>query len=375
MNTGAMNTGDLSAAEGRLGVEPAAGRGNAGAVRAWLYVVAMLVAAMVVVGGATRLTHSGLSITEWRPIHGVVPPLSTEEWQEEFAKYRQIPEFQAIHQDMTLEGFKGIFWWEWSHRLLGRLIGVVVLLPLVLFWVTGRIERRLVPQIGLMVALGGLQGAVGWWMVASGLQERTDVSQYRLAAHLVLACVILTYVLWLARGLSPRGSLLQPASARRASWLIGLVLLQIYFGALVAGLDAGLVFNTWPLMGSGLLPGEALAETPWWLNFFENPAMVQFCHRLIAYVVLALAAIHAVRTHRAEAGRPAARGAWLLLLAVLAQAGLGIATLLLVVPLPLALAHQFGAVVVLAVAVLHRRGMDPAGAPGAGAARGALRPA
>ncbi|MFO1185849.1 MAG: COX15/CtaA family protein [Bauldia sp.] len=357
----------MTAVAGRIDTGGIAGRERAGLVKAWLYTIAVLVAAMVVVGGATRLTHSGLSITEWRPIHGVIPPLTSEEWAEEFAKYRQIPEYQAIHADMTVEGFKGIFWWEWSHRLLGRIIGFVVLLPLIALWATGRIEKRLVPQILLMVGLGGLQGAVGWWMVASGLQERTDVSQYRLATHLVLACLILAYVLWVARGLSPAHAVRAAATRHRASWLIGLVMLQIYFGALVAGLDAGLVFNTWPLMGTGLVPGEVLAHSPWWLNFFENAATVQFCHRSIAYTVFVVAIVHAVATARSEGRGGLAAGAALLALAVSAQAILGIATLLLAVPLPVALAHQFGAVVVLAIAVLHRRAM-------AGAAEPAARP-
>lgn len=351
----------MSVAEAGIGAGVLDGRRGPGLVRAWLYAVAILVAAMVVVGGATRLTHSGLSITEWKPIHGVIPPLSTEEWQEEFAKYQQIPEYREIHQDMTLDGFKGIFWWEWSHRLLGRVVGFAVLLPLLAFWATGRIERRLVPQIVLMVVLGGLQGAVGWWMVASGLQDRTDVSQYRLATHLVLACLILAFVVWVARGLSPTAPPREPTTARRAGWLVGLVLVQIYFGALVAGLDAGLVFNTWPLMGTDLIPAEVFAERPLWLNLFENPAAVQLCHRLIAYGVLALATVHALRTWRSQPGTAVARGALLLAFAVLGQASLGIATLLFVVPLPLALAHQFGAVIVLATAVLHRRAMSPAG--------------
>ncbi len=165
---------------------------------------------MVAVGGATRLTHSGLSITEWQPIHGVIPPLNAAEWQEEFAKYQQIPEYKVLNQGMTLPEFKGIFWWEWSHRLLGRLIGFVVLLPLIFFWATGRIERSMVPKIVAMIVLGGLQGAIGWWMVASGLAVRTDVSQYRLATHLTFACLILAYVVWVARGL---GSPAQPAAA------------------------------------------------------------------------------------------------------------------------------------------------------------------
>src|SRR5581483_7841357 len=220
-------------------------RNHAG-VRAWLYGVAFLIICMVVVGGATRLTNSGLSITEWQPIHGVIPPMNGAEWQDEFGKYRQIPEYKLLNPDMTLAEFKGIFWWEWAHRLLGRVIGIVFLLPLVFFAATGRIERPLIPKLAGLFVLGGLQGVVGWWMVASGLIERTDVSQYRLAVHLTLACALLAAILWVARGL---GSAVVPAARglrTTAGALVVLVLGQIFLGAIVAGLNAGLVSNTWP---------------------------------------------------------------------------------------------------------------------------------
>ena len=242
-------------------------------VRAWLIVVALMIVAMVVVGGATRLTHSGLSITEWQPIHGVIPPLNQAEWQEEFAKYQQIPEYQQLNKGMTLAEFQGIFWWEWSHRLLGRLIGVVVLLPLIFFWATGRIEPRLKPRLVALFLLGGLQGAIGWWMVKSGLSVRTDVSQYRLATHLTFAALILAYTVWLARGLAP-----SPLSGTRrrlrgvAGLLVGLTFLQIFLGGLVAGLDAGLTYNTWPLMDGTLVPSGLFLQSPWWRNLFENVA-------------------------------------------------------------------------------------------------------
>lgn len=326
------------------------------AVRRWLYGVALLIALMVVVGGATRLTQSGLSITQWQPIHGVVPPLSAAEWEEEFARYRQIPEYQQLRQGMDLAGFKSIFWWEWSHRLLGRLIGFVVLLPALYFWATGRIGRALLPKIGLMLVLGGLQGAVGWWMVASGLVERTDVSQYRLATHLTLACVILAYVLWVARGLgSPALSAPRPIS-RAAKAILGLAFVQIFLGGLVAGLDAGMTYNTWPLMDGRFVPYGVFSASPFWTNFFENVTTVQFDHRIGAYLLLATGLFHAWQAR----GSGQARGAAILALLILVQAGLGISTLLLAVPLKLALLHQLGAVVVLGFATLHLRAMSQA---------------
>jgi cytochrome c oxidase assembly protein subunit 15 len=316
-----------------------------------------MIVAMVVVGGATRLTHAGLSITEWKPIHGVIPPLTLSEWQDEFAKYQQIPEYQQLNKGMSLSQFKGIFWWEWSHRLLGRAIGVVVLLPLIFFWVTGRIEARLKPRLVALFLLGGLQGAIGWWMVASGLSVRTDVSQYRLATHLTFAALILAYTVWLARGLAPG-----PLSGTRrrlrgmAGLLVALTGLQIFLGGLVAGLDAGLSFNTWPLMDGTLVPSGLFIQSPWWRNLFENVATVQFGHRLGAYGLFALAWVHAGQAR----GTPFARAALGLALVVTVQACLGIATLLMVVPLDVALSHQLGAMAVLIMAVIHLRRMWPA---------------
>jgi heme a synthase len=324
-------------------------------VRLWLYVVALLIIAMILVGGATRLTDSGLSITEWQPIHGVVPPLNDAAWQEEFQKYQAIPEYQVINKGMSLAAFKAIYWWEWAHRFLGRLIGLVVLAPLVAFWLMGWIERALLPKLIAMFVFGGLQGAVGWWMVASGLTERTDVSQYRLAIHLTLACAILAYVQWVARGLAPGADAAAPRRLRRAGLLIlGLVFLQIFLGGLVAGLDAGLTFNTWPLMDGQLIPTGLFIQSPAWQNLFENVATVQFDHRLGAYLLFIAAIAHALQARATVHGGRA----WLLAALVTAQAVLGIAALVSVVPLPLALLHQFGAVIVLSVAVVHLRAMS-----------------
>jgi heme a synthase len=326
-------------------------------VRWWLYLVLAMLLALFVVGGATRLTGSGLSITEWKPIHGVVPPLSEAEWLEEFEKYRQIPQYREINRGMSLDAFKTIFWWEWAHRLLARGIGFVFAVPLAFFWLTGRVERHLKPKLLGILALGGLQGFVGWWMVASGLSERVTVSQYRLAVHLTLACLIFTAVMSVARGLAPHGAAPAPRSTQRVSgWLVALVLLQIYLGALVAGLHAGLSYNTWPLMDGSLVPGGLFVLDPWWINFFENPKAVQFMHRAGAYLVLAVAFFHAVSVTRALPGTTHARRAVLLLLLVLVQAALGVATLVMAVPLGHALAHHTLAILLLGFAVAHWRG-------------------
>ncbi|MBN9073520.1 MAG: COX15/CtaA family protein [Rhizobiales bacterium] len=326
-------------------------------VRGWLYVVVAVLFALIVVGGATRLTNSGLSITEWKPIHGVVPPLNEAEWQEEFAKYRQIPEYTQINKGMSLDEFKGIFWWEWAHRLLARGVGVLFALPLLFLAFTRRIERGLMPKLIGLLALGALQGAVGWWMVASGLVERTDVSQYRLAAHLTLASLIFMMMIYVARGLAPHSA---PAADRRtqrfAGLLVLLVLGQLYLGALVAGLDAGLSYNTWPLMDGRVIPGDLFVIEPAWRNLFENPKTVQFIHRMGAYVVLLAALLHAVSAWRWEPGTTHARRAALLFVLVCVQAGLGVATLLTHVDLHIALTHQAAALVVLGFATAHWRG-------------------
>ena len=330
---------------------------NRALVRGWLYVVLLVLFALVLVGGATRMTGSGLSITEWQPIHGVIPPLNFAEWQEEFAKYRQIPQYEQINKGMTLEEFKGIFWWEWAHRMLARGVGFLVAVPLVLFWLGGRLERGLKPRLVGLLALGGLQGAVGWWMVASGLVERTSVSQYRLATHLTFACVIIVAVAYIARGLAvytqgPAGR----GTQRFAGLLVLMALVQIYLGGLVAGLHAGLTYNTWPLMDGAIVPGDLLAIDPAWRNVFENPKTVQFVHRMFAYAVLIAALWHAFATSKAEPGSTHARRASLLVVLVLGQVAIGVATLLTQAHIHWALLHQAVAMVVLIFATAHWRG-------------------
>jgi cytochrome c oxidase assembly protein subunit 15 len=325
------------------------------AIRLWLYAVAALVFVMVLVGGATRLTESGLSITEWKPVMGTLPPLGAKAWQSEFDKYKAIPQYREMNQGMSLEAFKTIYWWEWTHRLLGRLIGVAFLVPFLWFLWRGWVEPGLRGRLLFIFGLGALQGAVGWWMVASGLVHRVEVSQYRLATHLVLACVIFVAMVWTAQRMaSPVPGEIPRRIRNSATALLLLVLLQIYLGALVAGLRAGLIYNTWPLIDGGFIPKAAdlFFHTPVWRNFFENALTVQFNHRMVAYAIWIFAALHladAVRTRRA----PAVRGAAAVFAAVTVQATLGIVTLLHQAPLALALTHQAMAMVTLSAVAVH----------------------
>jgi cytochrome c oxidase assembly protein subunit 15 len=329
------------------------------AVRIWLLVVAALIFLMVSLGGATRLTGSGLSITEWQPIMGAVPPLSDAAWQDAFHKYQQIPQYEHVNHGMTLAGFKLIFWWEWTHRFLARLIGAVFLLPFLYFLATGQIARSWMWKLGGIFALGGLQGFIGWYMVSSGLADRVSVSQYRLALHLTLAVAIFGCVLWVALSLDTPGTGRAPPQAR-APWrnaaaaaIAGLVLVQIVAGAFVAGLKAGYGYNDWPWMDGELIPRGLGALSPWWQNLFENALTAQFDHRLIAYAITAAVLWHLWAVRRTEPTGPARRSALVLAGAVLAQATLGIWTLMAHVPIPLALLHQAGAVALFAVALWH----------------------
>jgi len=340
------------------------------AVRIWLYALAALVLAMVVVGGATRLTESGLSITEWNVVQGVIPPMSEETWQEEFAKYQQIPEYQEINRGMSLSEFKTIYWWEWSHRLLGRFIGVAFLVPFLWLLATRRIEKSLWPQLVGIFILGGLQGVAGWWMVASGLTERTDVSQYRLAVHLILASLIFAYLIWVAHGLRPqRPAAKYPASPtkRFAELLIVLLILQLYFGALVAGLEAWRAATDWPETAGAWVPSGMFAIEPLWRNFFENMLLVQFQHRMLAYLIAILVVVHAVMIARQMPGSRTAFSGYRLVAIVALQVVIGVVTLLTAAPaditgevqvrIDVALAHQAIAFILLGGLILHRRAM------------------
>lgn len=324
------------------------------AVRLWLYCVAAMIFLTLVVGGATRLTESGLSITEWKPVTGVLPPLSDAAWQAEFDKYRQIPQYQQVNKGMSLDAFKTIFYWEWGHRLLARVTGFVFLVPFLFFLARGMIPRGLKTRLWLIFAGGATLGAVGWWMVKSGLagSDLTSVSQYRLAFHLTLACAVYCAVVWTARGLLPQDAPAPPRLRIVALALALMVLFQIYLGALVAGIDAGLIYNTWPLIDGTFVPEAARLwhVDPAWRNLFENTLTVQFVHRMAAYAIWLVAAWHAYdawKSHRA------AVGALAVFALVTAQAVLGILTLLHQVPLSLAIAHQAFAVVVLTAAVVH----------------------
>lgn len=323
-------------------------------IRGWLYVVAALVFAMVIVGGATRLTDSGLSITEWKPILGAVPPLSDADWNEAFLKYQTIPEYHLVNKGMTVESFKFIYWWEWSHRFLGRFIGVAFFVPFVFFWATRRIERAAVPRLLGLFVLGGLQGLLGWYMVKSGLVDRIDVSQYRLAAHLTLALTIYAAIIWTALGFGRIARhVLGSNAGKTALGIVGIVLLQVGIGGFVAGLKAGLNYNTWPLMADRLVPPGLGMLSPWWSNLFENAMTVQFVHRTVAYILFGLVLVHAVKQRSVTAK--------VLFGTVLLQAILGICTLLWHVPISLALVHQAGALVVLAAAVVHLHATASAG--------------
>jgi cytochrome c oxidase assembly protein subunit 15 len=328
-----------------------------GAVAAWLLLCCALVFCMIVVGGVTRLTHSGLSITEWQPIVGTLPPLSDADWQSAFDKYRLTPEYREVNKGMSLAAFKGIFWWEYFHRLLGRLIGVVFLLPFVGFALSRKIPEGYAPMLLGIFVLGGLQGAMGWYMVQSGLVDDPRVSQFRLTAHLGLAFVIFGAMFWLALSLLNRRSVERRSAARRsalrfAGALVALVLFMVLTGGLVAGIRAGFAYNTFPLMNGAWIPPELFMLEPWWKNFFWNMATVQFDHRLVAYALAVAVCLLWWKVRRVDDAPRRARRAVLLLTAMLAvQIGLGIATLLLVVPLHLAATHQAGAVLVFAAAL------------------------
>lgn len=347
-----MANADLNTV-GKVLPRPAVVPGRAVAV--WLFGCCAMVIGMMLIGAVTRLTGSGLSITEWQPIIGIVPPLSEADWQRAFDLYRETSQYRLQNAGMTLAEFKSIFWWEYIHRAWGRLIGLVFAVPLAWFLVRRQLDRRLTPHLIALFLLGGLQGFIGWWMVTSGLVDRTSVSQYRLAVHLGLAFVILGYMLWLALGIVHRRRPAATASAmplhHAAVALLALVFATILSGALVAGLNAGMVYNDWPLMGGQFVPQDYAFLNPWWLNLFENPAAVQFDHRIMAYLSVAACLALWLWARRIRLEGPAARAIHWVAIAAVAQIGLGIATLVHVVPLSLAVAHQAGAVALFCVVI------------------------
>lgn len=331
------------------------------AIRVWLGVLFALVVTMIAVGGLTRLTDSGLSITVWDPIHGAIPPLNAADWAEEFAKYQATPEYQLQNKGMTLPEFQTIFWWEWGHRQLGRVIGLVWAVGFAGFLVAGAIPRGWTARLLLLGALGGAQGAIGWWMVASGLSgDRVDVASYRLATHLGLAFVILGLIAWYVLSLSrPEAELLKARRAREgklysmSTGLMHFAFLQILLGALVAGIDAGRAFPTWPLMGDGFFPPDPFQLTPLWRNFFEDAGLVQFIHRMSGYLLFAFGVVVWLRGRRSAHG--VTRGAFHAVMAMLVvQMALGIAAVLTQATLHVAISHQVGAVI-LWVLILRAR--------------------
>lgn len=325
------------------------------AVANWLLLCAGMVFVMAIIGAITRLTESGLSITEWKPITGALPPLNEAQWLTEFEKYKQIPEYQVLNQGMSLDEFKHIFFWEWFHRLWGRLIGLVFALPLAWFAVKGMVTRSMLPKLVGLFILGGLQGFIGWFMVQSGLSVRTDVSHYRLALHLSMALILYALLIQAGLGLRHPGATHRPdrAGLRRHGWAaMVMVSVTVVWGAFVAGLDAGFAYNTWPLMNGEFAPPEMWNLSPSWLNFLENTATVQFTHRWLAIATAAMVLSYAWRVgQRADLAGVAKRSALWVSLGIGGQVVLGITTLLHAVPVALGSAHQGGALVVIALLI------------------------
>ncbi len=323
---------------------------NVAPVRAWALAVAALIFVLVIIGGATRLTESGLSITEWKPISGVLPPLSDADWEAEFANYQKIPQYAAMNADMTLEGFEKIFWWEWAHRLIARLVGAAFVLPALWFWFRGRLRGALGRRIAAATALLALEPIVGWWMVSSGLSGRTEVAQQRLAIHLLIAAATVAALIHAAVGTLAHHPERLGRNFAVAAWgFAALAFVQLGLGALVAGLRAGRIYNEWPQMGGRFVPSDAF-PSPWMSALVDDPATAQFDHRVVAYLVLAGALTLAVAAP--DSTRAALRGRILAAVA-LVQVGLGIVALLYVVPLTAALAHQAFALVLFGLAVAH----------------------
>lgn len=321
----------------------------------WLAVVALLLFAMIVLGGVTRLTNSGLSMTDWKPVTGWLPPLGEAAWMQEFEKYKAFPEYQQVNKGMSLSEFKGIYAFEFAHRVLGRLIGLVFFVPFVLFLIGKKIRGPLVPRLTILFVLGGLQGGMGWFMVKSGLVDDPDVSHYRLTAHLALASLILSVTLWtifdLVRPAYDGFQALHRGVRRWSVIVLALIVMQILIGGFVAGLNAGFIYTDWPLMGGDFLPEDMLHMTPAYLNFLENPGTIQFTHRMVAYAVAAATVILYLVSRRRDVSYPARLGIVCLLTAVVLQIFIGILTLLYVVPVSLGALHQAGGMIVLAAAL------------------------
>ena len=317
----------------------------------WLFFCAAVIFGMILLGGVTRLTNSGLSMVDWKPLVGVIPPMSESDWQHMFYKYQQFPEYQKINMGMSLEEFKSIFMYEYLHRVLGRLIGVIFTVPFLFFLFTKRIKAGLTPKLVLMLLGGGFQGLLGWYMVKSGLVDKPDVSQYRLTAHLGAAVLIYSFILWTAFGLVSAKTK-QPIALGRFSYtLSGLIFLMILSGGLVAGTKAGFAYPTWPLMGDSFVPAGLYSMAPAWLSAFEDITTIQFNHRIFAYVIVALVLTFVAKSLKADIQGPAKIGVFCLIGLLLLQVTLGISTLIFYVPVPIAAAHQVGAVALLSASL------------------------
>lgn len=331
------------------------------AVGMWLFCIAALIAMMVVVGGLTRLTGSGLSITEWQPVTGVIPPLNQADWQVEFAKYQGTPQYELLNRGMGLAGFKILYLWEWTHRLLGRILGFVFLIPFLAFLWQRRIDGRIASRLGIIFLLGAAQGALGWWMVQSGLTDgRVVVSQYRLAAHLGLATILFGYVFWTALEIVGAARVIRPVSvsARITSFgFAALVFVQMLLGAFMAGIHAGLAFNTWPSYAGRWVPFGLFDLSPWWRNHFENHVMVHFQHRTVGYLVAAIAAVLFWRLK--NAGRPARIASIHVAALIAVQIALGVATIVTSVALAPAALHQICALALFASALWWAYALTP----------------
>ncbi|MDH5738520.1 MAG: COX15/CtaA family protein [Gammaproteobacteria bacterium] len=329
---------------------------NRKAIAAWLIVVCITIFLMVIVGGVTRLTNSGLSMVDWKPIMGVIPPLNETEWMETFEKYKQFPEYQKRNQHMDVEGFKSIFYWEYGHRLLGRLIGVIFFVPFVYFLVRGKIEKPFVSKLVIALVLGGLQGLMGWYMVKSGLVDMPRVSHYRLAAHLLLALLIFSWLFWVIKDLlwpkEFRGSLQLPGWWNRvAISLLVLVVIQITYGAFTAGIRAGFGYNTFPLMNDQWVADAVFMLDPWWINFFEGVASIQFLHRWIGTLLLLVVGLLWLAITCGKSDQRIKSAAHWLFGVTLAQFLTGVLTLVYVVPIGLAALHQAIACLLLLASV------------------------
>ena len=317
----------------------------------WLFFCAVVIFGMILLGGVTRLTNSGLSMVDWKPLMGIIPPLSEADWEHMFFKYKQFPEYKQINAGMSMEAFKSIFMYEYLHRVLGRLIGVIFILPFLFFYFTKRIKPGLTPKLIIMLIGGGCQGLLGWYMVRSGLVDKPDVSQYRLSAHLGAAVLIYSFILWTAFDLVSRRTE-QPAQLKTFAYsLSGLIFLMILTGGLVAGTKAGYAYPTWPLMGDSFIPAGLYSMTPTWLSAFEDITTIQFNHRIFAYIMVALVLGFAVTAFRAGIQGPIRTAVFCLIGLLILQVSLGISTLIFYVPIPVAAAHQVGAVALLSASL------------------------